>query len=158
MEIRIELISEKKLLGKNLKMCLSENKTPELWRSFMLERKTIRNNVNNDLISLQIYDDFKSLTPNTVFEKWALAEVSDFDNIPETMKPYILKGGLYAVFIHKGSSSDFQKTFNFIFKEWFPNSGYNLDNREHFEVLGHKYKNNDPSSEEEIWIPIKIKE
>jgi hypothetical protein len=27
----------------------------------------------------------------------------------------------------------------------------------HFEVLGDKYKNNDPSSEEEVWIPIKPK-
>lgn len=27
----------------------------------------------------------------------------------------------------------------------------------HFEVLGEKYKDNDPTSEEEIWIPIKAK-
>jgi predicted transcriptional regulator YdeE len=32
-----------------------------------------------------------------------------------------------------------------------------IDNRPHFEVLGDKYKNNDPSSEEEIWIPIRKK-
>jgi AraC family transcriptional regulator len=29
-----------------------------------------------------------------------------------------------------------------------------LDDRPHFEVLGEKYKNNDPTSEKEIWIPI----
>jgi AraC family transcriptional regulator len=38
-----------------------------------------------------------------------------------------------------------------------PNLGYTLDDRAHFEVLGEKYKNNDPLSEEEIWIPIKKK-
>ncbi len=38
-----------------------------------------------------------------------------------------------------------------------PNSEYELENRPHFEVLGEKYKNNDPNSEEEIWIPIKKK-
>jgi len=32
-----------------------------------------------------------------------------------------------------------------------------LDNRPHFEVLGEKYKNGDPESEEEIWIPVKEK-
>lgn len=42
-------------------------------------------------------------------------------------------------------------------KTWLPASDYNLDNRPHFEVLGEKYKNNDPTSEEEIWIPIKLK-
>jgi AraC family transcriptional regulator len=34
-----------------------------------------------------------------------------------------------------------------------PGSEYFLDNRPHFEVLGDKYKNNDPTSEEEIWKP-----
>jgi AraC family transcriptional regulator len=38
-----------------------------------------------------------------------------------------------------------------------PNSNYHLDDRPHFEILGEKYKNADPGSEEEIWIPIKAK-
>jgi AraC family transcriptional regulator len=65
-----------------------------------------------------------------------------------------LPSGLYAVFDYKGSSND-QSIFLYIFGSWLPNSGYNLDDRPHFEVLGNKYKNNDPTSEEEIWIPIK---
>lgn len=47
--------------------------------------------------------------------------------------------------------------FQYIFGTWLPASGYYLDNRPHFEILGHKYKNNDPDSEEEIWIPVKPK-
>ena len=47
------------------------------------------------------------------------------------------------------------KTFQYIFGTWMPDSGYKWDNRPQFEILGEKYKNNDPSSEEEIWIPIK---
>ena len=38
-----------------------------------------------------------------------------------------------------------------------PNSDYKPDDRPHFELLGAKYKNDDPDSEEEIWIPIKRK-
>jgi AraC family transcriptional regulator len=49
------------------------------------------------------------------------------------------------------------KTFQYIFGTWLPNSEYVLDNRPHFEILGEKYKNDDPTSEEEIWIPIKAK-
>jgi AraC family transcriptional regulator len=41
------------------------------------------------------------------------------------------------------------------FSTWLPDSEYRLDVRPHFEVLGEKYKNDDPESEEEIWIPIK---
>ncbi len=63
--------------------------------------------------------------------------------------------GLYAVFIHKGDASTAPKTFEYIFGTWLPNSEYLLDNRPHFEILGEKYKNEDPNSEEEVWIPIK---
>jgi predicted transcriptional regulator YdeE len=31
------------------------------------------------------------------------------------------------------------------------------DDRPHFEVLGKNYKNNDPVSEEEIWIPVRAR-
>jgi AraC family transcriptional regulator len=34
-------------------------------------------------------------------------------------------------------------------------SAFLLDDRPHFAVMGAKYKSEDPSSEEEIWIPIK---
>ena len=89
------------------------------------------------------------------FEKWAAVEVSDFDKIPDGMEPYALKGGLYAVFIYKGLPSDFSNTAMYIFGTWVPSSEYELDDREHFYLMGDKYKNNDPSSEEEVWIPIK---
>ena len=91
------------------------------------------------------------------FEKWAAVEVSDFSNVPDGMKTFLLKGGLYAIFVHKGSSTD-NSTFDFIYSTWLPNSDYILDNRPHFEILGKKYRNNDPSSEEEIWIPVRLNE
>jgi AraC family transcriptional regulator len=71
------------------------------------------------------------------------------------MEPLALPGGLYAVFLYHGAASQADQTFQYIFGTWIPNSGYSLDNRPHFEILGKKYKNEDPDSEEEIWIPIK---
>jgi AraC family transcriptional regulator len=158
MYLRIETIQEKKLIGKRLIMSFSNDKTRELWQSFMPRRKEILNNFSSDLLSLQIYNEsfFDNFNPNTEFEKWALSEVPDFDNIPENMKAFTLQEGLYAVFIHKNATSTPEETFGYIYKTWIPNSKYELDNRPHFEVLGEKYKSNDVSSEEEIWIPIKM--
>ncbi len=161
MEPRIETIAEKKLVGKCLKMSLSNNKTFELWQSFMPRRKEIQNNLTTDLFSLQTYNDsfdFQNFNPTIEFTKWALVEVSDYENIPENMEAHTLKGGLYAVFIHKGPASEGGRTFQQIFGSWLPNSEYDIDNRDHFEILGEKYKNNAPDSEEEVWIPIKRKE
>lgn len=158
-EPRIEELTEKKLVGKHMTMSLTDNKTAELWRSFMPRRKEIENSVGTDLYSLQVYGDsyFRDFNPGAEFVKWAAAEVKDFGKIPDGMDSLVLPGGLYAVFLHKGAASTGPKTFEYIFGTWLPSSEYALDNRPHFEVLGEKYKNDDPSSEEEIWIPIKLK-
>jgi len=156
MQPRIEELKEKKLVGKRIRMSLAENRTGELWKSFMPFRKHISNNISSDLISLQVYDPsyYANFNHQNEFEKWALAEVTDFDAIPHAMEPFTLTAGLYAVFDYQGSSSD-PGIFQYIYSSWLPNSKFQLDHRPHFEVLGAKYKNNDPTSEEEIWIPIK---
>ena len=162
MENRIEILSEKKLIDKSQKMTYSTNhKTVDLWRGFMQRRKEITNSVSTDLYSMQVYDsdfDFQKFNLNAEFEKWATTEVSDFDNVPEGMNTFILRGGLYAVFIHKGDASTAAQTFQYIFGTWLPNSDYVLDDRPHFEIIGEKYKRDSSDSEEEVWIPIKMKE
>jgi len=157
---RIETLLEKKLVGKGIQMSFADNKTRILWQSFMPRRKEIPNTLSNDLYCLQVYTsshDFINFNPTAVFEKWATMEVSDFDNIPQGMEAFTLHGGLYAVFIHKGAAATGPQTFQYIFGTWLPNSEYDLDDRVHFEILGDKYINDDPNSEEEIWIPIKQK-
>ena len=154
----IQTLPTKKFIGKKLEMSYINNRTGELWRSFMPHRKKITNEVSSELYSMQIYNgifEFQQFNLNEVFTKFAGVEVIDFEHIPEGMTTHILIGGLYATFIHKGSSHDFQKTFQHIFGVWLPNSEYMIDDREHFELLGEKYKNESPDSEEEIWIPIR---
>ena len=153
---RIETIPSKILIGKRLTMSFAHNRTFELFSSFMPRRKEIENRVGEDIYCvqqyppIQSYNDFK---PDLEFEKWAAVEVFSTDNIPEGMERHQLTGGLYAVFLHQGPTTDLS-TFEFAFKTWLPNSNYILDQREHFEILGSKYKNNSPHSEEEIWIPV----
>ncbi len=156
-EPKILTLAEKKLMGKHLSMSLADNKTISLWRSFMQRRREISNCISSELISMQIYNEPLRLGDfNQEFEKWAAVEVSDFINVPKEMDIYTLKGGLYAVFPYKGLNTD-NRIFIYIFGTWLPNSDYLLDGRPHFEILGERYKNNDPDSEEEIWIPIKRK-
>ena len=124
MNPRIETLPETKLIGKRITLSLSNNKTAELWKSFMPRRKEIKNNIGTDLYSMQKYDAsyFNAFNPNTEFEKWAAVAVTDFNEIPEEMEPIILAGGLYAVFVHKGDVSTASNTFQYIFGIWLPNS------------------------------------
>lgn len=160
MKVRIEVLPKKNLLGKSVKMSLAANKTGEVWRDFQTNKSAITNAIGTDLYSIQAYENsgyFENFSPQTEFTKWAAIEVSDALNIPNGFASFVIPEGLYAVFLHKGSANEFQKTFQFIFTQWLPKSKYNLDERPHFELLGKKYKNNDPNSEEEVWIPIREK-
>lgn len=154
---RIETSTEKKLVGKRLAMSHANYKIGELWQGFMPRRKEITSCRANELISLAIYkpEHFTDFKPSNEFERWATAEVADFDHVPPGMETFILQSGLYAVFDYKGLNTD-NSIYQYIFETWLPNSDYVLGNRPHFEILGDKYKNNDPASEEEIWIPVRL--
>jgi len=160
MEYRIETLGEMPVVGMRMTMSFANDRTAELWRSFMPRRREIVHAVSKDLISMQRFDgvlDLKAFDPQAAFDKMAAVAVKDFSQVPEGMEAYTIKGGLYAVFHYKGDPRAYAPVFHYIFGEWIPQSGYVVDDREHFEVLGEKYKNNDPESEEEIWVPVQLK-
>lgn len=156
---RIETLMGKKLIGQYIPMNFIENKTFQLWSNFMPRQKEIKNTINSDLYSLEVFPvgHFDNFDPGNTFQKWAAVEVSSFDEVPSQMETLVIPSGLYAVFIHKGPATEAHTTYHSIFVEWLPNSQYTVDERPHFAVMSDKYKKDDPDSEEEIWIPIKNK-
>ncbi|HSZ71995.1 MAG TPA: GyrI-like domain-containing protein [Cytophagaceae bacterium] len=159
MKPRIEQLAEIKLIGYRLTMSLAQDRTLELWKSFMPRRNEIKNSLNTNCYCVQVYQPdltLNNFNADTIFDKWASVAVDEFKEIPVGMESYTLTGGLYAVFLYKGPASEGFKIFQYIFGTWIPNSSYTLDNsRAHFQILDDKYKNEDPTSEEELWIPIK---
>lgn len=153
----IRLSPARILTGISIRTSLANDKTVELWRRFMPGKKEIKNRISEDLLSVQLYDElpdgenFNALTP---FTKWAAAEVSAAGNCPQGMDNLVIPEGLYAVFLHIGGPARAAESFTFIYRDWLPSSGFRLELRPTFEVLGEKYSNNSPDSEEEIWIPI----
>ena len=142
MQPTIVHLKEKILIGCSIKMNFTDNKTGELWQSFMPRLKEIKNKISADLFSVQLYNDdynFNQFDPSAYFTKCAATEVSCIDEVPTTMETLIIPQGLYAVFLHKGSHAD-NSTFQYIFQTWLPNSTqYLLDDRPQFEILGEKY-------------------
>ncbi len=122
-----------------------------LWRRFMPLRKELIHVINNECIAMQIYNDYHS--PEKPFDIWACVEVLNFDDIPEDMISIAIPEGKYAIFLHKGM--DAAVTYRRIMTEWLPTSGYQIEDRPHFQVMGEKYKNGSPDSEEDFYIPIK---
>ena len=150
----------KKLVGMSREMSRIEDRTAELWGAFMPRRNEVTGRLTEDYISMQVFPNGPEQLSDPVasFTKWAVVEVHDFENIPGGMVSYALPSGVYAIFEHNGPASDLS-TFMYIFNEWVPSSGqYELDDREHFEVLPKSYDPVDPNAREEIWIPVKLKD
>ncbi|MGC4039779.1 MAG: GyrI-like domain-containing protein [Flavobacterium sp.] len=155
---KIKIFKETKLIGKKLKMFFANDNTFKLWQSFMPYRSEIKNQSGSDLYSVNIYNRvsfFESFNATHEYDKWAAVAVQDFDEIPESMQTLIIPEGLYAVFHYVGRPSDAQPTFGYIYGEWLPKSGYEIDDRPYFALMDEKYKGEDPLSEEEFWVPIK---
>lgn len=158
-EPRVESTSSKYIAGKRLSMTFAADRTAELFRSFMPHRNSIENHIGEVVYAVNVFTPDTTpatITAETVFEKWAAIEVAAPGNLPDGMEHFILPGGKYAVFIHKGPAAAFAQTFGFIFGTWLPVSGYTFDTgRPRFEKINPGYRPDDPQAEEEIWIPIR---
>ncbi len=144
-----------------IRTSLCEDRTVELWSTFKPRIKEIPNRKNNDFYSVQIFDEvvkFDQFTPQTFFEKWAAVEVESIEDLPEEFDLFTLTAGKYARFIHKVLADTFPETSKYIFGNWMPSSEYQLDSRPHFEIMGERYQVNNPDSEEEVYIPVQLKD
>ena len=150
---RIEIVESKKLIGFSIKTSFQDDKTPIIWKKLMMRRNEITNRIPNRLFSLQIYPE--NFTPNQTFTKYALAEVSNYDNIPNDFELFDLESGKYLVFNYKGKAENGPELFRYLFQNFIPENHFEVDNRPHFEIFGDDYNPNEDSAEEEIWIPIK---
>ena len=156
-EPRIIEIEAKRLIGLNLRMSMANNRTYEIWSQLMPRRKEI-GSPSDRKYSIQVYDagfDQNNFDHETEFTKWGAFEAPIAGQVPEGMAEYVLAGGLYAVFIHKGSANSFHRTMAHIYGQWIHGSDYRLDERYQFEVMDERYLGPlNENSEEEVWVPI----
>lgn len=150
---RIAIIEPKKLIGFSITTSFQDDKTQIVWRKFMMKRNEIVNQTSNQLFSLQIYPE--NFTANQTFRKYALLEVSDFNNIPNDFERFELESGKYLVFNYKGKAENGPEIFRYIFQNIIPENQFEVDNRPHFEIFGEDYNPQNDFAEEEIWIPIR---
>ncbi len=154
----ITVLESTRLIGIQAPMSLLNDQTPSLWKTFMPRLKEVTGRIGEDFYSLQEYpaDYFRAFQPDRVFKKWAAAKVN-IDQTPLEGMEFLSLKGAYAVFEYQGLRSDFGNAIRQILTGWLPGSEYELDDRPHFERLDHRYKQNDPESVEEIWIPVRVR-
>ena len=154
MNPKLITIPEKKVVGMRSTMHHSEYENiVALWRRFMPQKQKLKTTISEELIAMQIFSLQKDGQPKEEFQIWACTEVSNFNEIPDRMESFTLPKGEYAVFLQKGL--DASGLYEQIMTEWLPTSGYEIDDRPHFQVMGEKYNNGSPDSEEDFYVPIR---
>jgi AraC family transcriptional regulator len=106
--------------------------------------------------SAVVFDDPDLVDPSSMqyfggFE-WADTERVSF----EGLTPMQVKSGLYAVFEHKGSYSSLWQTWNAAYRNWLPNSGYQLRDVFPFEIylVDPRTARREENLLTEIYLPI----
>jgi len=157
--IKLQTIDAKKIAGMSILTSPAKSQAPIIWRKFMPRRGELKGPENDVYYSIQDYPNtysFASFDPQAEFTTWAAKEVDDHHNFPQDIETTLIKGGLYATWIHHGTVDSFSQNMGHFFISWLPKSGYMLDlSRKHFERLGKDFLGpQNPDSKEEVFIPI----
>lgn len=152
----IEVVDRVTVVGIHRPMSFAAPSMRELWQAFRPRAGDVGNRASDDFVSMRIYDRPVGAAPRleSRFEQWAAVEVEAAGELPEGMDTHTLAGGHYAVFTYRGRADAFAGAARYIYGEWLPTSGYELADREFFEVLPPSYRPDDPDASETVWIPI----
>jgi AraC family transcriptional regulator len=89
-----------------------------------------------------------------VFDYLCGVEAEGFRSVPAELVLLRIAAQYYAVFTHSGHISGIRSTWQSIFMEWLPNSGYEVVNAPRFERYSGAFDAQTGFGRVEIWIPV----
>lgn len=97
---------------------------------------------------------FKEKHPS--FDYYTAVEVSKPEEIASDMSMKTLPAGKYVVFVYNGKAKDsMQPIMDYIYKEWFPQSNCQLNDRARIDFVRYGEKTDEKgNSRIEVWVPI----
>ncbi|MCX7708387.1 MAG: AraC family transcriptional regulator [Clostridia bacterium] len=155
MEPKIIFDKEFKIVGIKAAVKPGSSSIADLWGKFGSGRAEIRNPANPE-VTLGLCEYMPNITEDSEFNYCACVEVNDLEGIPEGMTAKTIPPSKYAVFTHKGSMFGLKNTFDFIYGTWFPESGYELAERDTIEWYDSRSSDfSSPDYAFDIYIPLK---
>lgn len=132
------------------------NEVAALWQSFMPHMHEIHDQVNmHESFGLCVGDvDYKQ---TGVFRYVAGQQVKEDAAIPDGMLAVTVPEATYAVFTHHGTLETLGQTYDYIYGTWLPTSGRELADTPDFELYDDRFDVASPSSEMDIYIPLKVR-
>ncbi len=155
MEVVIVEREPLKVVGMKIRTTVEENKIPELWNKFiprMIELDEVA--VPECSLGICLYEG-EDFDESGSFSYLAGVVVKDDSIIPEGMIYHEIPKTTVAVFTHTGSLDELHETYDYIYNEWLPASGYDLAEADELEWYDSRFKFGEEDSQMDIHIPIK---
>ena len=136
----------------SLKNNQNKKDVPELWNKFMKSQQNIKNKLNKNVFYGICIEDKNNAED---FEYIAGVEVKDFKDQQKELVTKKVPASKYAVFTHKGDINEIEKTWDYIFGKWLPDSEIKLNQKGlNFELYDERYSDS-KDSEVDIYIAIR---
>ncbi len=131
----------------------SEQTIPALWQKFSPYINNIPHQRDAAAYGLCVR---MSESSNGNYYYMACCEVTEFNNLPDELSPFIVPAHKYAVFPHTEHVSSIRNTIDYIFDQWLPASGliHNPQSIHFFERYGEEFDPVAGEGEMEIWLPL----
>jgi AraC family transcriptional regulator len=125
------------------------NTIPPQWEAFR-QLRSIPGAIGTTTYGVVCGNDVAAQT----FEYMCAIEVTDFESLPADLGRVRILTQQYAVFTHTGHISGIQTTWNSIWNEWLPASGYLPADVPDFEIYDDRFDPKTGMGLVEIWFPI----
>jgi AraC family transcriptional regulator len=123
---------------------------PDLWEKFIPEIGKIPGQKSEVTYGICCNPDGKG-----GFEYIAGVEISKLDDLPDKYRWVEVQPQHYAIFEHKGALDTLPQTFQYIWKIWLPQSGYQAADAPEFERYSEDFNPKLNTGVLEIWLPLK---
>ena len=144
-----------RVIGTSCLSTMKNNTIPALWDTFGSYCDKIPAVLFPDAaIGVCYFEGSEEMTDDTPFTYLAGMEVKPDQEAPEGMISRDVPAAEYAVFEHHGSLVSLHDTYNSIYGEWMPNSGYTRAEADDLELYDERFKYGAAESIMEIWVPI----
>ena len=152
---RFEHKNKFRVVGITCENTMKSNNIPQLWSEFnericpMMDRALSR-----AAYGICYYTDMAEMNEDTPFTYLAGLEYPLDEECPAGFTSRTIPEAEYAVFEHKGSLDTLNDTYNEIYNEWLPQSGYERKVADDFELYDERFNFGAPDSVMEIWVQI----
>lgn len=142
------------VIGISKEGVLSELSFQDVWEEFFDVYDKSSHQDNSIFYGITYTNSRTPADENTKYTYMVGTPTHIYNSLPLEMTIHTIARGEYAVFYHVGPISGIQATFDYIFKEWIPQSMYKSRNGEVFEYYDERFRDERYDSVLEIWVPV----